>query len=107
MMIPAGTTKVTVPVATLNDNFKEDDEFFKATLSLPGAPEAVVVGSPNMAFVTITDDDGKLGLFVFFWLHVPFSIHLTMPLICIAILSCTDSTCMLISVYRVCVHILD
>ena len=62
VLIPAGTVKVTVSVATLNDNFVEDDEYFKATLSLPGSPEAVEVGSPDMAFVTITDETRMLGL---------------------------------------------
>ena len=62
MLIPAGTVKVTLNVTTLTDNFVEDDEYFKATLSLPGAPEAVVVQSPNMAFVTITDETRMLEL---------------------------------------------
>ena len=65
MLIPAGTVKVTVPVTTLTDNLVEDDEYFKATLSLPGAPEAVEVGSPNMSFVTITDETRTLGLLLF------------------------------------------
>ena len=55
---------VTLAVNTLLDNLVEDDEYFKATLSLPGAPEAVVVGTPNMAFVTITDETRMLGLSV-------------------------------------------
>ena len=56
VVIPAGTTKVTVPVATLNDNFKEDDEYLKATLTIPtGALGDVDIGSSNMAFVTISD----------------------------------------------------
>ena len=62
VLIPAGTVKVTVPVTTLTDNLVEDDEHFKTTLSLPGAPEAVVVGSPNMASVTINDATCMLGL---------------------------------------------
>ena len=59
--IPAGSVKVTLNVTTLRDNFVEDDEYFKATLSLPGAPEDVVVGSPEVAFVTITDETRMLG----------------------------------------------
>ena len=62
MLIPAGTVKVTVSETTLRDNFVEDDEYFKAILSLPSDPEAVVVGSPNMAFITIADDTRMLGL---------------------------------------------
>ena len=64
MLIPAGTMKVTVSVITLTDNLVEDDEYLKVTLSLPGSPEAVVYGSPNMAFVTITDETRMLGLFL-------------------------------------------
>ena len=65
VVIPAGTTKVTVPVDTLNDDFKEDDEYFKATLTIPGAPEDVVIGSTNMAFVTITDETRMWGIISF------------------------------------------
>lgn len=48
--------KVTLPVNTLINNFVEDDEYFKVTLSLSDAPGDlhVVVGSPDVAFVTIT-----------------------------------------------------
>ena len=56
MLIPAQTVKVTLPVTTLTDNLKEDKEYFKATLSLPGALEDVVVASPDVAFVSITDN---------------------------------------------------
>ena len=45
----------TLNVSTLKDNFVEVDEHFKATLSLPGTPQAVIIGSPEMTFVTITD----------------------------------------------------
>ena len=47
---------VTLHVATLRDNFVEDDENFKATLSLPGAPADVVIGFPDLTFVNITDN---------------------------------------------------
>ena len=62
MSIPAKTMKVKIPMSTLSDSFVEDDEYFKATLSLslPVIPEAVVVGSPEVAFVTITDTTRKL-----------------------------------------------
>ena len=65
VVIPAGTTKVTVPVATVDDNPLEDDEFFKATLTIPSAPEDVVIGSANMAFVTITDETRMWGIISF------------------------------------------
>ena len=64
MLITAGTVKVTLHMGTLTDNLLEDDEYFRATLSLFGAPEAVVVGSPNMAFITIADDTRMLGLLI-------------------------------------------
>ena len=56
MLIPAGLVKETFPVASLRDNFVEDDEYFKATLSLPGAPADVVIGYPDVTFVHITDN---------------------------------------------------
>ena len=55
VLVPAGSAKVTLDVDTLTDNILEDAEFFKATLTIPDAPDNVVVGSPNMAFVTIAD----------------------------------------------------
>ena len=58
--IIAGQTVVTYPVDTLPDNFLEDDEYFKATLSLP-TTGPVVLGPSRMAFVTITDGNGKLS----------------------------------------------
>ena len=60
--IPAGSVKVTLNATTQIDNFVEDDEYFKATFSLRGTPEAVVVQSSNMAFITITDETRMLGL---------------------------------------------
>ena len=62
MVIPAGLVKVTLPVTTNEDNIVEGDEYFKATLSLPGAPESVLVGTPDTAYVIIIDTDGMLGL---------------------------------------------
>ena len=71
VLIPAGTMKETLSVNTVADNLVEGDEFFKATLSLPGAPEAVEVGTPNMAFVNITDDDGKFWSTTLSIMHAP------------------------------------
>ena len=62
VVIPAGSVKVTLPVTTNENNTLEDNEYFKATLSLPGAPEGVLVGTPDTAYVTINDTDGTLGL---------------------------------------------
>ena len=55
VVISAGTLTVTVPVTTNEDIFVEPDEYLSATLSLPGVQEAVAIGSPDVAFVTITD----------------------------------------------------
>ena len=62
VVIPAGSVKVTLPVSTNTDNIVEEDEYFKATLSLPGAPVGAVVGTPDTAYITITDTTGMLGL---------------------------------------------
>ena len=62
MSIPAGSINVTLNVSTLQDNIVELPEYFKATLSLPGAPEGSVVGTPDMSYTTIQDDTRMLGL---------------------------------------------
>ena len=62
MLIPAGSAKATLPVITNEDNIVEEDEYFNATLSLPGAPVGAVVGTPDTAYVTITDTTGMLRL---------------------------------------------
>ena len=59
VVIPAGSVKVTLNVTTNEDNIVEEDEYFKATLSLPGAPVGAVVGTPDTAYVTITDTAGR------------------------------------------------
>ena len=53
--VPAGAVEVTLPVTTLFDNLAENNEHFKATLSLPDGPKDVVVGSLDVVFVTIID----------------------------------------------------
>ena len=69
VVISAGSVTVTVPVTTNEDNFVEPDEYFSATLSLPGAQEAVAVGSPDVAFVTITDTTRM------FEISIPILVH--------------------------------
>lgn len=49
---------MTLSVPTLRDNILEGNEQFKATLSLTFGPSNVIIGSPHMAFVTITDTTG-------------------------------------------------
>lgn len=60
--VPAGTVEVTLPVTTLFDNLAENNEHFKATLSLPDGPKDMVVGSLDVVFVTITDTKRMLKL---------------------------------------------
>ena len=62
VVIPAGSVKVTLPVRTNEDNIVEEDEYFNATLSLPGAPVGAVVGTPDTAYVSIIDTTGMLEL---------------------------------------------
>ena len=61
VVISAGSVTVTVTVTTNEDNFVEPEEYFSATLSLPGAQEAVAVGSPDVAFVIIMDNTCMFG----------------------------------------------
>ena len=60
--IPAGLVKVTLSVSTLRDHTVEPAEYFKVTLSLPGAPKGCVVGTPDMSYITILDNTRMLGL---------------------------------------------
>ena len=53
--IPAGSIKVTLPLTTLKDSTVEADEYFKAALTLPGAPVGCIVGTPDTAYITVTD----------------------------------------------------
>ena len=62
MSIPAGSVKVTLNVSTLPDNIVEPAKYFKAALSLSGAPEGCIVGTPYMSYIIIVDDTRMLGL---------------------------------------------
>ena len=57
---------VALSVTTLRDNFVENNEYFKATLNLPDAQEVVVVGSPDVVFVTIVDDTRMFNFYRIF-----------------------------------------
>lgn len=46
---------MTLSVPTLKDNIVEENEQFKATVSLTFGPGNAIIGSPHIAFVTITD----------------------------------------------------
>ena len=71
--LQTGKVKVTLSMTTLTSKFVEDDEYFKATLSLPVIPGAVVVGSPEVAFVTITDTTRKLWFTS--WAYAPLKMN--------------------------------
>ena len=55
---PAGETRAVCPIDTTQDTFVERNEYFKATLSHP-LTGPVDFGTPTMAFLKITEDDGK------------------------------------------------
>ena len=62
--ISEGVAKINCPsIPTYLDMPLETDEYFKATLSLPGGLENTQVG-PDPAFVTITDRTGKNAVMV-------------------------------------------
>ena len=56
---PAGETRRSCPIATIQDTLVERNDYFKANLSHP-LNGSVVFGTPKIAFVSITEDDGKL-----------------------------------------------
>ena len=87
VVISAGSVTVTVPVATNEDNFVEPDEYFSATLTLPGAQEAVAVGSPDVAFVTITDTTRMFDI------SIPILVHSLLGIPHLMLLNCTVNAC--------------
>lgn len=56
--IPVGVMKLNISVPTNLNMPLEEDEYFKATLSLPVEPDNAKIGT-DPAFVTITDRTGK------------------------------------------------
>ena len=53
----AGQLSATLMVATLNDNTTELSEYFRVAITSTDQPSAVEIGSPNMSFITIEDND--------------------------------------------------
>ena len=86
--VPAGAVEVTLCVTTLFDNLVENNEYFKATLSLPDGPGYVVVGSLNVVFVIINDTKRTYVDMTIFGVHacssipVQFSTGLCTLLLC-------------------------
>ena len=67
--IPAGERHASPLLLILKDNLTEEDEYFKATLTLHNTPFKVEVG-PDPAFVTIIDATGKSAL-----MYCTFTLH--------------------------------
>ena len=53
----AGQLYATLMVSTMDDNTTELSEYFSVMISSTDQPSAVEIGSPNMAFITIEDND--------------------------------------------------
>ena len=57
MNFTAGQMYATLMVPTLDDNTTELSEYFKVVISSTDQPSVVEIGSPNMTFITIADDE--------------------------------------------------
>ena len=53
----AGQMYATLMVSTMDDNTTELSEYFKAMIISTDQPEAVMIVSPDMTFITIEDND--------------------------------------------------
>ena len=53
----AGQQYATLMVSTMEDNTTELSEYFKVVITSTDQPGRVEIGSPNMAFITIEDND--------------------------------------------------
>ena len=53
----AGHFYATLMVSTMEDNTTELSEYFKVVITSTDQPGRVEIGSPNMAFITIEDND--------------------------------------------------
>ena len=59
--IPAGQTNATFDIGIINDTVREGNENFMLTINSSSLPGGVTPGNPDIATVTIVDDDGKLS----------------------------------------------
>ena len=57
MSFSAGQMYATLMVPTLDDNTTELSEYFKVVIDSTSQPSVVEIGSPNMTFITIEDND--------------------------------------------------
>ena len=53
----AGQQYATLMVSTVEDNTTELSEYFEVVITSTDQPGRVEIGSPNMAFITIEDND--------------------------------------------------
>ena len=53
----AGESYVIVMVSTIEDNITELSEYFKVVINSTDQPSVVEIGSPNMSFITIEDNN--------------------------------------------------
>ena len=53
----AGQLYATLMVSTMDDNTTELSEYFSVMISSTDQPRAAEIGSPNMTFITIEDND--------------------------------------------------
>ena len=57
--IPAGQISVPFNVSINDDNVFEENEEFLLTIDQFSSPNSVIIGSPNVTVVIISDSDGK------------------------------------------------
>ena len=57
MSFSSGQMYATLMVPTLDDNTTELSEYFKVVINSTSQPDFAQIGSPNMSFITIVDND--------------------------------------------------
>ena len=57
--IPAGQISVSFNVPINDDNVFEENEEFLLTIDQSSSLNGVIIGSPNLAIVNISDNDGE------------------------------------------------
>ena len=59
MTIPAGQISVSFDVPINDDNVFEENEEFLLTIDQSSSLNGVIIGSPNITVVNISDNDGE------------------------------------------------
>ena len=60
----AGQLYAALMVSTMDDNTTELSEYFSATITSTDQPSATEIGSPNMTFINIEDNDPGIHVYV-------------------------------------------